>query len=149
MRQEAIVLFLVLLPEINAINPVRSMKIGRKQSAAVKGVLICNGKPAVNVKVKLCNHGQDGNTEDFMDEGKTDSEGRFLLKGHQVKITNINPILKVYHNCDEQNAQCLKKIVILIPNDFVSKSLEPTKTFDIGTFNLAGKFAEEGRECIN
>lgn len=30
-----------------------SLRLGREQSTAVKGVLLCNGKPAVNVKVKL------------------------------------------------------------------------------------------------
>lgn len=46
------VVFLALLPT-SLVFP--SLKIGRTQSAAVKGVLICNGKPAANVNVKLYN----------------------------------------------------------------------------------------------
>ncbi|VDN01432.1 unnamed protein product, partial [Onchocerca ochengi] len=87
--------------------------------------------------------------ENSMDEGKTDSEGRFLLQGHETSITSIDPILKLYHNCDVENAQCLKRFSILIPNDFVSEGLEPKKTFDMGTLNLGGKFFDEGRECAS
>ena len=33
--------------------------IGKTQSAAVKGVLTCNGQPAENVKVKLYDEGRE------------------------------------------------------------------------------------------
>ncbi|EFO14072.1 hypothetical protein LOAG_14451 [Loa loa] len=144
MRHETFLL--LLLPTIIAF---RSLKIGRKQSTAVKGVLMCNGKPAVNVKVKLYNDGKGRYIKDFMDEGTTDSEGRFLLKGHEISISDIDPMLKLYHDCDDENARCLKKYSIVIPNGFVSEGLEPIRTFDTGKLNLAGKFFDEGRECIN
>ncbi|VDP23595.1 unnamed protein product [Onchocerca flexuosa] len=117
MKNEVSLLLLLLFSTITAFRP---LKIGRKQSTAVKGVLTCNGKPAVNVKVKLYN----------------DSQG-------------IDPMLKLYHDCDVENAQCLKKFSILIPNDFVSEGLEPKKTFDMGTLNLGGKFFDEERECAS
>lgn len=44
--------------------------------------------------------------------------------------------------------RCLKKISILIPNGFISEGLEPKRTFDTGTLNLAGKFFDEGQECV-
>lgn len=39
-----------------------------------------------------------------MDEGTTDSEGRFLLKGHEISITDIDPMLELYHDCGDENA---------------------------------------------
>ncbi|KAM3720083.1 Transthyretin-like protein [Dirofilaria immitis] len=146
MKHEILLILLLLLSTIAAF---RSLKIGRKQSTAVKGVLMCNGKPAANVKVKLYNYSRDRYRKSSMDEGRTDSEGRFLLKGREISITGIDPMLKLYHDCDVENTQCLKEFSILIPNDFVSEDLEPKKTFDTGTLNLAGKIFDEGQECVN
>ena len=36
-----------------------------------------------------------------MADGKTDSDGRFELKGSASELTTIDPILKVYHDCDD------------------------------------------------
>uniref|UniRef100_A0A0R3RTN1 Transthyretin-like family protein n=1 Tax=Elaeophora elaphi TaxID=1147741 RepID=A0A0R3RTN1_9BILA len=140
-------LLLLLLPTI--IIAFRSLKIGRKQSTAVRGVLMCNDRPAVNIKMKLYNDGQGRYIKDFMDEGTTDSEGHFLLKGHEISIIDIQPMLELYHDCGDENGQCLKKFSRLIPEDFISEGSEPTRTFDTGTLNLAGKFFNEGRKCIS
>ena len=32
-----------------------------------------------------------------MDEGVTDAEGHFELKGHETEVSNIDPKLNVYH----------------------------------------------------
>uniref|UniRef100_A0AC34G0K2 Transthyretin-like family protein n=1 Tax=Panagrolaimus sp. ES5 TaxID=591445 RepID=A0AC34G0K2_9BILA len=68
--------------------------IGTLQSAAVKGVLTCNGQPAENVKVKLYDEDRT-DLDDLMDEGVTDSQGRFLLRGHETEVTSIDPKLNV------------------------------------------------------
>ncbi|CAG9540160.1 unnamed protein product [Cercopithifilaria johnstoni] len=154
MRHEISLFLLLLFPAIIAF---RSLKIERKQSIAVKGVLMCNNEPAVNVKVKLYNHGQGRYVKDFMDEGTTNSEGHFVLKGHEISIIDIKPVLELYHDCGDENSAnglvffpwCLKKFSILIPNGFVSEGSEPKNTFDTGTLNLASKFFDEGRKCVN
>ncbi|VDN42841.1 unnamed protein product [Gongylonema pulchrum] len=84
-----------------------------------------------------------------MDEGTTDSEGRFLLKGHETELTMIDPKLNVYHDCNDEAIPCLKKFSIMIPDSFVTEGPEPKKTFDVGTLNLAGKFSGETRDCVN
>lgn len=65
--------------------------IGKTQSAAVKGVLTCNGQPAENIKVKLYDEDRT-DLDDLMDEGVTDSQGRFELRGHETEITTIGKI---------------------------------------------------------
>ncbi|VDN03283.1 unnamed protein product [Thelazia callipaeda] len=126
-----------------------SLKIGRTQSAAVKGVLTCNGKAASNVKVTLYDADSGLDVDDYMDKGITDAEGRFLLKGHEVEIMNIDPKLTIYHNCNNEHNACLKKLIVFIPDSFVSDGLVPKKTFDLGIVNLARNTRDEQQECIN
>ena len=40
-----------------------------------------------------------------MDEGVTDSQGRFLLRGHETEITTIDPKLNVYHDCNDESTR--------------------------------------------
>ena len=39
--------------------------------------------------------------DDLLDQGYTNANGEFLLKGDTVELTNIDPVLKVYHDCDD------------------------------------------------
>ena len=39
--------------------------------------------------------------DDELDQGYTDSEGRFELKGDERELTNIDPELKIYHDCNK------------------------------------------------
>uniref|UniRef100_A0A915C4W9 Transthyretin-like family protein n=1 Tax=Parascaris univalens TaxID=6257 RepID=A0A915C4W9_PARUN len=75
--------------------------VGRTQSAGVKGVLKCNGKPAANVKVKLYDDDRGIDADDLMAEGKSDQQGSFELKGHTDEFTTIDPKLNVYHDCED------------------------------------------------
>ncbi|KAI6195997.1 hypothetical protein M3Y94_01056500 [Aphelenchoides besseyi] len=122
--------------------------LGTVQSAAVRGVLKCNGVGAENVKVKL----YDVDTldpDDLMDEGLTDSEGRFLLRGHETEVTTIEPKLNVYNTCKKDNLlPCPKKFSIRIPDDYISEGSEATKTFDVGELNLNGEFGVYCTVCI-
>ncbi|KAH7729406.1 CRE-TTR-6 protein [Aphelenchoides avenae] len=122
--------------------------LGTTQSAAVRGVLTCNGKPSVGTKVKL----YDVDTldpDDLLDSGVTDDEGRFELKGHETELTPIDPKLNVYHDCNDESVPCLKKFSIYIPKDFITEGQVPKKTFDAGVLNLSGRFSGESRDCIN
>jgi hypothetical protein len=35
--------------------------------------------------------------DDLMDEGVSDEEGHFELKGHETEVTNIDPKVNIYH----------------------------------------------------
>ncbi|KAI6184957.1 Transthyretin-like protein 5 [Aphelenchoides bicaudatus] len=121
---------------------------GTVQSAGVKGVLICNGKPAANVKVKLYDE-DTTDLDDLLQEGLTDEDGKFELSGKETEITQIDPKLNIYHDCNDESLPCLKKFSIYIPKDYVSEGPSPRKIFDAGTLNLSGKFSGEGRDCLN
>lgn len=141
--------YLVILLLVPVVCCLPSLKIGTVQSAAVKGLLICNGKPAANVKVKLYDDDRGVDLDDLMDEGISDAEGRFELSGSETEITTIDPKLNVYHDCNDENTPCLKKFSIMLPDDYVTQGATPSKVFDVGTLNLAGKFSGETRDCLN
>uniref|UniRef100_A0AC34GUV8 Transthyretin-like family protein n=1 Tax=Panagrolaimus sp. ES5 TaxID=591445 RepID=A0AC34GUV8_9BILA len=141
-------LIICLIGAFIALSSAGILGIGKTQSAAVKGVLTCNGQPAENVKVKLYDEDRT-DLDDLMDEGVTDSQGRFLLRGHETELTTIDPKLNVYHDCNDETTPCLKKFSVVIPDDYISEGESPARTFDVGVLNLAGTFSGESRDCLN
>ncbi|VDL73797.1 unnamed protein product [Nippostrongylus brasiliensis] len=120
--------------------------IGTKQSVAVSGRLMCNGRAAADVKVKL--YEKEATIDVKLDEGSTDRNGDFRLSGSKTEISTIDPKLNIYHKCNYKGL-CYKKIGITIPDNYITKGKDPKKTFDIGTINLANKFTGETTDCIN
>uniref|UniRef100_A0A915PZB1 Transthyretin-like family protein n=1 Tax=Setaria digitata TaxID=48799 RepID=A0A915PZB1_9BILA len=95
-------LILLLLPLLffSTVNGFRT------QSAGVRGILTCGDKPLANTKVKLWDKdnlvpsaGID--LDDLLQEGKTNDQGYFELSGYTSELTTINPVLKIYHDCND------------------------------------------------
>ncbi|KHJ93612.1 Transthyretin-like family protein [Oesophagostomum dentatum] len=83
-----------------------------------------------------------------MDEGKTDSSGNFYLRGGKREVTNIDPKVNIYHKCN-YDGPCVKKLDIVIPDEYITNSKTPQQVFNIGTINLAGTFTGESVDCVN
>ncbi|KHJ94761.1 Transthyretin-like family protein [Oesophagostomum dentatum] len=120
--------------------------LGRRQSAAVMGRLTCNEEPARGIKVKLVE--KQIVFDRLMDEDRTDVYGDFYLNGSEREITKIDPKLNIYHKCN-YDGFCKRRFSITIPDNFITEGTVPAKTFDIGTINLASKFAGEIIDCLN
>ncbi|KAH7726266.1 transthyretin-like protein 4 precursor [Aphelenchoides avenae] len=120
----------------------------RDQSVAVKGRLLCGSAPAKNVRIKLFDEDSGPDPDDLLDQGYTNSNGEFNLKGGTDELTNIDPVFKVYHDCDDGIKPGSRKIRFKIPNSYVTNGRDPKKTFDIGTLNLETIFSDEERELI-
>ncbi|KAF8359041.1 hypothetical protein PRIPAC_94036 [Pristionchus pacificus] len=123
--------------------------IGFDQSAAVVGTLMCQGRPAGNVKVKLYDDDTGPDLDDLMAEGTTDSQGRFSLSGWTDETLTIDPKVNIYHDCDDGIMPCQRRITIFVPSSYVSSGKNPTKTYNAGVIELAGKFSGEERDCFN
>ncbi|KAK6059836.1 Transthyretin-like family protein [Cooperia oncophora] len=120
--------------------------IGRLQSVAVKGKLVCNNIPASKVKVKL--YEKEVFIDKKMDEARTDLDGQFRLSGSKREITTIDPKVNIYHKCG-YSGPCYKKLSITIPDQFITRGRYPQRTYDIGTLNLANKFKGQTTDCFN
>ncbi|KAK0408747.1 hypothetical protein QR680_004133 [Steinernema hermaphroditum] len=128
---------------------IYALGVGRTQSAGVRGTLMCNDRPAAHVKVKLYDDDRGIDADDLMAEGKSDSQGKFELKGHTSEFTPIDPKLNVYHDCNDGVTPCQRKITIMLPDSYITDGKVPQRVYDAGVIQLAGKFPGETRDCLN
>uniref|UniRef100_A0A7E4V9V3 Transthyretin-like family protein n=1 Tax=Panagrellus redivivus TaxID=6233 RepID=A0A7E4V9V3_PANRE len=136
----------ILLISLSAFVTVSAL---RTQSAAVRGVLMCGDKPLANTLVKLWDDDTGPDLDDLLEEGHTNSHGYFELSGHTDELTTIDPILKIYHDCDDGLMPCQRKVSFTIPDKYIESGSHPTKIFDIGTVNMQIIFEGEERDCLN
>ncbi|EYC26777.1 hypothetical protein Y032_0010g957 [Ancylostoma ceylanicum] len=120
----------------------------RDQSIAVRGKLVCGAKPASNVRVKLWEEDTGPDPDDLLDSGYTDANGEFRLSGGTAELTPIDPILKVYHGCDDGFKPGKRKVKFYIPKSYITSGKIPKKEFDVGVLNLETIFPKEERELI-
>ncbi|KAK6727394.1 hypothetical protein RB195_005221 [Necator americanus] len=120
----------------------------RQQSVGVVGRLMCGGKPAAGVKVKLWDEDDGPDPDDLLDQGFTDAKGEFSLKGSERETTNIDPVFKVYHDCDDGFKPGQRKVKFRIPDKYISSGGLPKRMFNIGVLNLETIFAKEERDLI-
>ncbi|CAP29470.1 Protein CBR-TTR-2 [Caenorhabditis briggsae] len=128
--------------------------IGRTQSAAVKGKLVCEGKPASGVKVKLMESDNSVgigflDSDDKMASGKADSSGGFNLSGSTKELTGIEPYLAVFHDCKDGITPCQRVFRVNIPKSYTNSGSSAKKTYDAGVIELSGKYPGESRSCLN
>ncbi|VDM65141.1 unnamed protein product [Strongylus vulgaris] len=122
--------------------------IGRTQSTAVEGILMCGEEQARGVLVKLFEH--DTITPDeLMDSAETDSHGKFKVSGSAEEIGSIEPKINIYHDCDDGIKPCQRKLTVFIPSAYITSAKQPSKTFNLGILQLAGKFEGETRDCLH
>ncbi|CEF62427.1 Transthyretin-like family-containing protein [Strongyloides ratti] len=120
----------------------------KQQTVRVVGRLICGDKPLVNEKVKLWNDNTLG-TDDQLASVKTNSSGYYDIQGGIGSIFTMDVKLKFYTDCEDGIKPCQRKIVLGVPDKYISKSDAEVKTFDGGVMNLAFKFPDESRDCLN
>ncbi|PIC36942.1 hypothetical protein B9Z55_015753 [Caenorhabditis nigoni] len=120
--------------------------VGRLQSVAVSGRLICDGVPAAGVKVKM--YEKEFFLDRKMAEVYTDNNGIFQITGRKREISTIDPKVNVYHKCNYMGL-CYKKFGITIPDNYITWGYSPERTYDIGTLNLANKYTGTTTDCLN
>uniref|UniRef100_A0A0N5AY67 Transthyretin-like family protein n=1 Tax=Syphacia muris TaxID=451379 RepID=A0A0N5AY67_9BILA len=123
--------------------------VGRTQSAAVTGKLLCNGKPASDVLVKLYDDDRGLDFDDLMAEGTTNERGEFSLSGWNQEVSTIDPKLNIYHDCNDGWWPCQRKISFMIPDEYVTIGKVPKRPYNAGEIELAGEWAGETRDCIH
>ncbi|CAI4224771.1 unnamed protein product [Auanema sp. JU1783] len=119
----------------------------RDQSIAVKGKLLCGNKEAANVRIKLWEEDSGPDPDDLLDQGYTDAKGEFMLSGGTAELTPIDPVFKVYHDCDDIMPGS-RKVKFALPKSYITNGPTPKKTFDIGVLNLETVFPAEEREML-
>ncbi|CEF69427.1 Transthyretin-like family-containing protein [Strongyloides ratti] len=108
----------------------------KQQAVGAKGKLFCGSKPAVGVKVKLWDE----------DEGVTDMNGNFSLQGSTRELTTIDPVFKIYHDCDDSIIPGKRKVKFRIPSQYIFAGNTPKYSIDFGILNLETIFVGEERD---
>ncbi|KAJ1360518.1 Transthyretin-like protein 46 [Parelaphostrongylus tenuis] len=105
-------------------------------------------KPANNVRVKLWDEDDGLDPDDELDAGYTNGNGEFSLSGGTAELTPIDPVLKVYHDCDDAVKPGSRKVKFYLPKSYITEGRIAKKTFDIGVLNLETIFPGEERELV-
>lgn len=53
--------------------------------------------------------------DDTLDEKFVDNQGSFSLNGYTRELTPIDPVLYIWHDCNDRSTPCHRKIKIVIP----------------------------------
>ncbi|EGT54919.1 CBN-TTR-37 protein [Caenorhabditis brenneri] len=117
------------------------------QAVSASGRLFCGDQPLVNVPVKLIDKDHGDDRDDLLDEKRTDEEGKFHVTGGTYEKVVIEPALKIYHDCNDGNVKCQKRLFWDIPQKYVSTDLYKIPVFNLGSINLELGFGNEKRDC--
>ncbi|CAJ0957566.1 unnamed protein product, partial [Mesorhabditis belari] len=120
---------------------------GFEQTVSVRGRLMCNGRPAQGVIVKM--YDKDLLFDSKMGETITDSDGFFSLVGHGHEITDVDAKVNFYHNCESSVLRCKRKFSIFIPDKYITRGSHPSMTYDFHQMELAGRYPDESHDCLH
>ncbi|XP_003375250.1 conserved hypothetical protein [Trichinella spiralis] len=86
---------------------------------------------------------KDIGSDDVLDKKTTDKEGNFIVDGKTSEMTNIDPILKIYHDCVDY-LPCQRRWKIKIPKQYINhEGSKNLKIMDLGTWNLEAHLKED------
>ncbi|GMR48689.1 hypothetical protein PMAYCL1PPCAC_18884, partial [Pristionchus mayeri] len=146
-RQLLIVLLYQMLPYLLVLLIAPSLIRGREQTVGVRGTIICGSRPLPEADIKLWDADIGPDPDDLMATTRPDSGGRFQLWGTEDEYTNIDPVLRIYHNCSNK-WPCKRVVKLSIPDAYVAQGDKVETWYNLGTINLETKFAYEDRECF-
>ncbi|KAK0396674.1 hypothetical protein QR680_001808 [Steinernema hermaphroditum] len=127
----------------------QSLFLDEVQSVAVRGTLLCGKVPMANVPLKLYDVDRL-DPDDLMATSFTDENGDFFIAGHEMEMSNIDPVLKIYHKCNDEGLPCDRKWRIGIPDKYIThNNRTPQTTMDLGVMNAEIEIDGETRDCFH
>ncbi|CAD5220914.1 unnamed protein product [Bursaphelenchus okinawaensis] len=110
----------------------------RVQGVAAKGRLKCNGRPLVEASVSIYDKDRfPFDSDELLDQELTDEIGAFFLDGTTRELTNIEPELRIVHNCTNGGEpHCRRYLVVPIDSYFIHSG-DAEVVFDFGVQDLS------------
>ena len=87
--------------------------------------------------------------DDLIAKTYTDSTGFYELSGWSTELTEIDPTLNFYHNCNYDNPICKQKFRIHIPTQYISDGRLAKRLYDGGNISLDSTFPNQGVDCLH
>ncbi|KAH7697217.1 CRE-TTR-44 protein, partial [Aphelenchoides avenae] len=100
---------------------------GKKQSVGAKGKLLCANQTYTTATVKLIDNGIGITKEHTLADTSSEPGGEFKLSGTDSSLLTITPVLKVYHDCNNEGNPCKRKIKFDIPKHYITDGNYPAK----------------------
>lgn len=118
------------------------------QSVWVKGKLKCGNRDAKNIRVELVDVDLAPNPDDLLDSGYTNATGEFDLKGSSSEFSDIDPEIRIYHDCNDLGIPCERKWVIRIPKKYIYDGTVAQQPMNVGILNLELELEHEIHHCF-
>ncbi|KJH47882.1 Transthyretin-like family protein [Dictyocaulus viviparus] len=112
------ILLLIIFPLTSAISGPGAIK-----SVTVSGQILCNGRPAENILIKL--HDINDVRDGVLDEDYTDDDGEFEVNGKKSKSIDLDVI------------DCMKRVDVEIPTIYDDDDHVTERSHHIGVIDLA------------
>ncbi|KAK6026924.1 Transthyretin-like family protein, partial [Ostertagia ostertagi] len=86
---------------------------------------------------------------DVLDQGYSDGNGDFRLVGSTEELTAMEPVLEIYHNCNDGIKDGFRKLRFGLPDQYITAGKVPEKTVDVGLINLELVYKDETRADVD
>ncbi|CAJ0578961.1 unnamed protein product, partial [Mesorhabditis spiculigera] len=121
-----------------------------QQTVAVEGIVVCNGKPYKDAKIKI--YEKDTLHDDELARVYSDANGHFKAAGTQSEFLGIQAHMNLYHKCDMPFLKrlvptCYYKAKFTVPSRYISTGSIASETWNAQTIELS-LFTKE-TDCLN
>ncbi|KAF8358678.1 hypothetical protein PRIPAC_93673 [Pristionchus pacificus] len=122
------------------------------QTVGVRGTFMCGDKPLVDAEVSLWDRDRWPDADDRLSTVHTDKNGHFEIFGTDDEWLSIEPVLKIYHRCNNKGwfnlpGVCKRKNSFEIPTSYINKGQQVGKWYEMGTMNMEAKHKDEDSKC--
>ncbi|CEF66002.1 Transthyretin-like family-containing protein [Strongyloides ratti] len=126
---------LILFLIFNTFIPVIGWNFRNTESASVRGIVLCNGRPQRRIMVKM--YEEDTIHDDLMAKTKTNRRGAFRIAGYETEyFSHISVHVNIYHKCFRGSSSCTYKYTVKVPSNFICQGTNPYTTYRLGKINM-------------
>uniref|UniRef100_A0A0N4ZLX8 Transthyretin-like family protein n=1 Tax=Parastrongyloides trichosuri TaxID=131310 RepID=A0A0N4ZLX8_PARTI len=143
-------LYLSMILPIVIFLPVNGKLFGSDQATGAMGRLICNGKPAAKVLVKLYDENISFFPDNLLATTYTDSDGYLKVEGYAYGFSWIDPKVVIYHDCNvisTGSKRCFQRITFYIPKNYINYGRRTKRYYNIKDVELGIKYDGQDWQC--
>ncbi|KAH7713324.1 CBN-TTR-2 protein [Aphelenchoides avenae] len=134
-----LVAVVVVALAVSPVEPRRrhALRVKGADSAAVKGILLCNGQPASNAVVKLMEY-DPVDPDDTKDIKPVNPEtGEFAVSGTENELFKVEFYVEIVHHCNGDRGREFKHKINVPENYLYNAGQQSPIVYDVDVIDLA------------